>query len=463
MKPLFCLLLAALIPVPGAIVHAQTPETTARERDVLARLMDAGLRDVGSYDLLKELTGKAGHRLSGSPGAEKGVALAREMMVRLGFNNVHLEPVTVPHWERGSPEDAVALLPGRQSVRLKVSAFGGSIGTPRGGITAEVVEVSSFEELTKLGTGARGKIIFFNRPMDPVKLNTFEAYGGAVAQRSRGAVEAAKVGGVAAIVRSMTLALDDVPHTGAMRYAKGTPRVPAAAISTRGANRLSGLLKGGRSVRVRLRLTCRSYADTSSANVIGELTGNEEPEEVIVVGGHLDAWDTGDGAHDDGAGCMQAIEALSLLKRIGVTPRRTVRAVMFMNEENGLRGGKAYAVDPRRQAEKHIALIESDLGGFAPLGFTIEGDTTVVPRVLRWKPLFDLIGMGRLVKGSSGADVSPLVAKGIPGFGLDTENQRYFDYHHSANDTIDKVNPRELELGAIAEALLCYLLSEEGL
>jgi Zn-dependent M28 family amino/carboxypeptidase len=248
-----------------------------------------------------------------------------------------------------------------------------------------------------------------------------------------------------------------------MGYTDSIRRVPAAAVSTIGANLLSDLLRKGMKFQVRLALSCRSYPDEASANVLGELTGSQNPEEVIVVGGHLDSWDKGTGAHDDGAGCVQAIEALRLLKAIGVKPRRTIRAVMFMNEENGLRGGKAYAAAEGRKTEKHVALLESDRGGFAPRGFTIDGDTTVLPRVLRWKPLFDAIDAGRIGTGYSGVDISPLVARGIPGFGLDTENHRYFDYHHSDNDTIDKVNPRELELGAIVEALLCYLIAEEGL
>jgi hypothetical protein len=386
-----------------------------------------------------------------------------EAMRERGLQNVHTERVLVPHWERGNTERALLLLPDGTSNRLSVCALGGSVGTPPRGITAEVMEVRSFDELTRRGEEARGKIVFFNRPMDPSLFDTFDAYGGAVEQRSKGAAAAAKVGAIGAVVRSMTLALDDVPHTGAMNYAEGVKKIPAAAISTRGAEKLSALLQKGEHVRLSLTLSCRALPDAPSSNVVGEITGTEKPGEVIVVSGHLDDWDKGMGAHDDGSGCAQAIEALSLLRRLGIAPKRTIRAVLYMNEENGLRGGKAYAADPARNTERHIALIESDRGGFAPRGFTIDADSTVLPRTLRWQALLDSLGAGRIMKGYSGVDISPMVAKGVPGFGLDVENQRYFDYHHSDNDTIEKVNPRELELGAIAEALLSYLIAEEGL
>jgi Zn-dependent M28 family amino/carboxypeptidase len=326
-----------------------------------------------------------------------------------------------------------------------------------------VVEVKSFEQLRALGESARNKIIFFNRPLDPTKLNTFEAYGGAVDQRSRGAVETAKAGGVAALVRSMTHIIDDAPHTGAMGYVDSVRKVPAAAISTLDAEMLSELLLREKVVRVRMTLTCQTLPDKPSANVVGEVTGSEKPEEVIVVGGHLDCWDKGQGAHDDGSGCMQAIEVVNLIKRLGLKPKRTIRAVMFMNEENGNRGGKAYATAPERAGEKHIAAVESDRGGFAPRGISVQADSIVLAKVQTWRPLFERIYADRIFPGYSGVDVSAIVERGAAGFGLDVETQRYFDYHHSDNDTVDKVNPRELELGAIVEALLCYLISEEGL
>lgn len=427
-------------------------------------LLQAGLKDNSAYTLLSELVTRAPHRLGGSAGAQKAVGLAMRMMDSLGFQQVHAETVMVPYWLRGSRESAVILQGGRKGGRaVNVCALGGSIATPRGGITAEVLEVRSFEELARLGDAAKGKIVFFNRPMDPTKLHTFEAYGGAVDQRAGGAVHAAMAGGLAALVRSMTLAHDRVPHTGVMGYDEKVARIPAAAISTNDADTLSNLLKRYPHLRMRLEFDCQTMPDAPSANVLGQITGSEKPEEIVVVGGHLDCWDKGQGAHDDASGCVQAIEALRLLKELGVRPKRTIRAVMFMNEENGTRGGKGYPVDPRRKGERQVAAIESDRGGFAPLGFDVQGDPTLLRYVQRWQPLFAQLGMPRIQKGSGGVDISPTVATGVPGFGLSVEDFRYFDYHHSGNDTLDKVHPRELEMGAIVEALLCCLIAEEGL
>jgi Zn-dependent M28 family amino/carboxypeptidase len=442
---------------------AQVTDSAHGYEPVAAQLLRSGLLRLGAYGMLERLTSRAGHRLSGSAGADTAVELAKELMEERGFSNVHLEHIMVPRWERGTTERAFLVLPGKANIPVAVCALGGSIATPVGGITAGVVEVRSFEELDHLGTAAAGKIIFFNRPMDPSLLNTFEAYGGAVDQRSRGAVQGAKSGGVAVLVRSMTLAIDGVPHTGGMGYQEGVKKIPAAAISTRDAEKLSGLIRRGEHLRVRVILSCRTLPDAPSANVVGEITGTEKPEEVIVVGGHLDAWDKGSGAHDDGAGCVQAIEALDLIQTLGLKPVRTVRAVMFMNEENGVRGGRGYVADPLRGSEKHTAMIESDAGGFAPRGFFVDADSAVRARVFRWKPVMEKVNAGRLLAGRSGTDISPMVATGVPGFGLDPENHRYFDYHHSDKDTPEKVNPRELEMGAIAEALLAYMIAQEGL
>jgi Zn-dependent M28 family amino/carboxypeptidase len=452
------LLLAGCLTASG-----QVTDSTNGYDPIAGKLLRAGLGRPGAYGMLERLTSHAGHRLSGSAGADTAVELAKRLMEERGFSNVHLEQVMVPRWERGTTEKAFLVIPGKANIPMAVCALGGSIATPAGGITAGVVEVRSFDELEHLGTAASGKIVFFNRPMDPSLLNTFEAYERAVEQRYRGAVQGAKSGCVAALVRSMTLAIDGVPHTGGMGYQDSVKKIPAAAISTKDAEKLSALLRAGEPLRVRLTLSCRTLPDAPSANVTGEITGTEKPGEVIVVGGHLDAWDKGAGAHDDGAGCVQAIEALDLIRTLGLKPGRTIRAVMFMNEENGLRGGRGYVADPLRRSEKHIAMIESDAGGFAPRGFFVDADSAVRAQVLRWKPVMEKVNAGRLLAGRSGADISPMVAAGVPGFGLDPENHRYFDYHHSDKDTPDKVNPRELEMGAIAEALLAYMIAQEGL
>ncbi len=425
-------------------------------------ILKSGLTRMGAYKVLKELTSKVGARLSGSPQAAKAVEWGRKVMGEMGFQNVHLEPVMVPHWVRGPVEDARLLGPRGINRKLHICALGGSIATPPGGVTGEVIEVKSFEQLRALGDSAKGKIVFFNRPFDQTKFNTFEAYGGAVDQRGRGAVEAAKVGGVAAIVRSMSSRIDYVPHTGAMQYVDSVTKIPTAAVSTRDADIIDSLLASGEKVMLRLKLSCKQLPDVESANVVGELVGTEHPEEVIVVGGHLDSWDKGQGAHDDGAGCAQSIEALRLLKEMALKPRRTIRAVLFMNEENGLAGGKAYAAKDR-PGEKPIAAIETDAGGFTPRGFGVQADSEVFEKIARWDFLFKGMDADRIVRGGGGADISPLARKGIPMIGLRVDEQRYFDYHHSDSDTFDKVNERELELGAIAISILSYTLAQEGI
>jgi carboxypeptidase Q len=431
---------------------------------ILDSLITTGLRAGRAYEMLRALTDAAPHRLSGSPGAAAAVELTQQFMNDLGFDRVHREEVMVPRWTRGNVEKA-AIVSSRVvgTVPLTVCALGGSIATPPLGLVSGVVEVHSFEELRSMGRRAEGKIVFFNRPFSPTKLDTFDGYSGAVDQRVRGAIEAAKAGAVAALVRSVTTSNDDVPHTGMMRYEDGTRKIPAAALSITAATLLSDLLRHEPDASVSLELSCRTLPDVPSANLVGELTGSVFPHEIILVGGHLDAWDKGSGAHDDGAGCVQAIEALRLLKTIGFTPKRTIRAVMFINEENGLRGGKAYPASTMRQGEHHIAALESDRGGFAPRGLAVDGDSLFLPKIIGWRPLFERIGAGHIVGGGSGVDISPLVELGTPGIGLLPETHRYFDYHHSDNDTIDKVNERELEMGAIVEALLCCLLSEQGI
>jgi hypothetical protein len=349
-----------------------------------------------------------------------------------------------------------------EKMSLTICALGGSIPTSKTGVYAEVVQVKSFEELKNIGESARGKIVFFNRPMDKTKFNTFEAYGGAVDQRSAGAVEAGRAGGVAALVRSVTSKADDVPHTGAMHYNDTIPRIPAAALSIKGADLLDSLLKIEPKLKVRIILSSRMMSDVESANVVGELKGSEKPEEVIVIGGHIDSWDKGEGAHDDGSGCVESIEALRILKTLGLTPKRTLRVVLFMNEEFGLQGGAAYA-EKLRPGEKHIAAIEADMGGFTPRGFGVSADSAAFNKIAGWSYLLDFIDAGRITRGGGGADISALGQRGVITMGLRVDMQRYFDFHHSANDVIDAVNARELELGAISMAILTYILAQEGI
>ncbi|MFQ5630171.1 MAG: M28 family peptidase, partial [bacterium] len=378
------------------------------------QIFDEALANGQAYSMLRELALEIGTRLSGSPQAAAAVEWGRQTMQKHAFENVHLQEIMVPHWVRGSVEKATIInSPIVGTLKLTVCALGGSISTPELGITAEVVEVRSMEELRVSSKQVAGKIVFFNRPMERKLRNTFSAYGGAVNQRGSGAIEAAKAGAVAVLVRSMTTALDDVPHTGGIRYAEGVRKIPAAAISTLDADLLSKLLANDEKVFVNLRLSCRTLPDVPSANVIGEITGSDLPDEVVLLGGHLDSWDKGHGAHDDGAGCVQSIEALRILKILNLQPRRTIRAVLFMNEENGLRGGRRYAEYVAINGPKHIAAIESDRGGFAPRGLTVRAEDDVVARIARWSYLLDQIGAGNIVRGGGGADISPLVPQGV--------------------------------------------------
>ncbi|NUN69542.1 MAG: M20/M25/M40 family metallo-hydrolase [Bacteroidetes bacterium] len=433
-----------------------------QHRAVAERLKDQALTDMASYEMLKELTSTAGHRLSGSVGYEKAVRWAQQRLTDAGADSVWTEPVMVPHWERGPIEKAFARS-GKRTVELTVCALGGSVGTEKNGVTGRVIEVRSFEEVRALGEKARGAIIFFNRPFDRTRVNTGEAYGGAVNQRSSGAIEAAKVGAAGVLVRSMTNAIDDEPHTGMMRYDPAVPKIPAAAVSTLDADALSAMIRGGSDITVTLRLSARSFPDVLSSNVIAEIRGSEHPDQIVLVGGHLDAWDKGTGAHDDGSGVAQSIQVIRLMKKLGLRPKRTIRVVLFANEENGLKGALAYAAREQNTRERHIAAIESDAGGFMPRGFGVTADSASFARLSRYAALLEVAGAGRVTAGGGGADIGPLKPFGTALIGLSPESQRYFDYHHSNHDTIDKVHPRELELGAVAMAILAWAIAEDGL
>jgi Zn-dependent M28 family amino/carboxypeptidase len=460
------LLMLAVCSVPAPVqAHAdEEPRPMLAIEDyeaTVASIVREALVNGRAYALLEELCTLAPHRLAGSKGAARAVEWAETTMKELGLENVRREACTVPFWERGTVESLVVAAPSsKRSMPLPILALGGSVGTPDEGISAEVIEVTSFEDLRALGEAVRGKFVFFNRPMDP-SLAPFRAYGGAVNQRSRGAIETAKLGGVGAIVRSMTMRIDDSPHTGMMNYAEGVTRVPSVAISTLGAERLSKLLKSG-SATVTLKLDCQTHEDEPSANVIGELIGSELPEEVIVVGGHLDAWDVGQGAHDDGAGCVHALEAVRLIKALGLKPRRTLRVVMFMNEENGMRGAHAYRDTHEDALGKHVLALESDRGGYTPRGFTTNASPDILARLQRIGALLEPYGAGRVIPGGGGVDIGPLGPHGVPLVGYLPDDQRYFDLHHSERDTLAEVHPRELQLGAGVIAALLYVVADLG-
>ena len=432
---------------------------------MLKKLYTTALTDGKAYDWLDYLSNEIGGRLSGSYEAELAVKYTEAELKELGLDKVWLQPVMVPKWTRGFKEYAYIESPTGDKTITNICALGGSVPTPNLGIKAEVVEVKGLEELAALGREKlEGKIVFYNRPMQPELIQTFEAYGGCVDQRYSGAAEAAKFGAVGVIVRSLSLRMDDFPHTGAMSYGD-TPvnqRIPAAAISTNGAEYLSSLLKLQPNLLFYFKQNCKTFDDVQSYNVIGEITGSTKPNEYMVVGGHLDSWDLADGAHDDGAGCVQSMEVLRLFKKVGYRPNHTIRVVLFMNEENGLRGGKKYAEEAKRKNEIHRFALESDAGGFTPRGFTFDTDAANFKKVQSWEGLFKPYLIHYFEKGYGGADIGPLKGNINVLAGLRPDSQRYFDYHHAANDTFDAVNKRELELGAATMASVVYLFDKYG-
>jgi|TARA_Y100000022_G_scaffold29347_1_gene22772 hypothetical protein len=436
------------------------------DKEQLRKIYKTSLINGHSYDWLDYLSNEIGSRLSGSLNAELAVNYTKSELEKIGLDKVWLQPVMVPKWIRGNPEFAyIETAPGK-TIPVNLCALGGSISTPLAGIKAHVLEVQSIDQLKKTPRDSiKGKIVFFNRPMQADIISTFEAYGGCVNQRYDGAKEAARFGAIGAIVRSMNLRLDDLPHTGAMSYGN-TPienRIPSAAISTNDAERLSGMLKIDPNLKFYFKQNCKQLKDVQSYNVIGELTGTQYPNQIIIVGGHLDSWDLGDGSHDDGAGCVQSMDVLRLLKLTGIKPKRTIRVVLFMNEENGLRGGLKYAEVAKRKGERHIFALESDSGGFTPRGFSFDGPDYKISQILEWKSLFEPYLIHYFRMGGSGADIGPLKDKDIVLAGLSPDSQRYFDHHHASNDTFDAVNKRELELGAATMTSLVYLIDKYGL
>jgi carboxypeptidase Q len=432
---------------------------------IIKKFYNYALTSGNAYEWLDTLSNKIGGRLSGSKEAAQAVTWGEKLFRSLNVNVIKQECM-VPHWYRGKEKEMGTIMSKSTGSYTGVSicALGGSIATPNEGVSGKVIEIKNFEELEKLGRkNIEGKIVFYNRPMDATQINTFSAYGNAVDQRWAGAMKAAPYGAVGVVVRSMTLAVDDNPHTGSMGYNDTIPKIPACAISTKGANLLSELLKKNPDLEFVFRMSCEKLPDEKSYNVIGEIKGTEHPEEIIVVGGHLDSWDLGKGAFDDGAGVVQSAEVLNLFNALGIKPKRTIRAVMYMNEENGSKGGEKYAELAKQNNEKHIFAIESDAGGTTPRGFSFKGDSLMIEKLLSWKKLFEPYNLYTWFRGYGGADIDHLEKQCPVLSGLSVDSQRYFDYHHAASDTFDKVNKRELELGAASMAALIHLISEYGL
>lgn len=421
------------------------------------------LTDYTAYHQLRYLCKEIGGRICCTPQAAAAVEWAKQELEHMGLDTVYLQECSVRCWKRGEPEQAAVVSALLGSFEPPVCALGGSVGTGNAGLRARVVEVKSMEELKELGKSKiKGKIVFFNRPAEPTFINTFPSYGSAADQRVHGAAMAASYGALGVVVRSLTLADDEHPHTGIMRYRDSIPAIPAIAIGTANADKLSFWLKQDPDLNFFFRTTCEERPEGISYNVIGELKGSEKPDEIICFGGHLDAWDNGEGAHDDGVGVVQTIEALRLFMATECQPKHTLRVVVFMDEEVAQRGGQKYAAEVKRKGEKILAAIESDRGGFTPLGFSVDAGEAVYRRMDEWRPYFSAYGMHEIVHGYSGVDIYPLKEQGIPLFALMTDSQRYFDYQHAPNDVFENVNRREMQLGSAAIATLIYLIDRYG-
>jgi carboxypeptidase Q len=430
--------------------HAQAQSAVqAGYQSVADRLVDAALADSAAYRRLADLVDRFGHRLSGSASLEHAIDWILAEMRNDGLDNVRGEPVMVPHWVRG--EESAELVEPR-ALRLPMLGLGGSIGTPPDGITAPVLVVNSFDDLTARAAEARGKIVLFDVP--------FTTYGQTVAYRQTGAIAAARVGAVASLIRSVASYSMRTPHTGSMRYDSTIVRIPHAAITVEDAGMLHRMQDRGQRVVVRLRMSAQTLPDAQSRNVVGEIRGSERPEEVVVLGGHIDSWDVGQGAMDDAGGVVAAWEALRLMKKLGLRPRRTVRVVGWTNEENGLRGGNAYRDAHAAELAGHVLAIETDGGVFRPLGFGFQGSDPALEVVREVGGLLKRIGADSVTKGGGGADIGPIMERGVPGMGLNVDGVRYFWYHHSDADTIDKLDPREMGLSVATLAVMAYVIAD---
>jgi carboxypeptidase Q len=418
-------------------------------REAADRLIAAATADSAAWNRLAELTDRFGHRFSGSESLERALDWILEEMRADGLENVRGEPVMVPQWVRGA-ESAELVSPRR--AELPMLGLGGSVGTPADGIEAEVLVVESFEELATRAAEAAGKIVLFDAP--------FESYGRTVQYRGRGAIEAARAGAVASLIRSVGPFGMRTPHTGAMGYEEGVPRIPHAAITGEDASMLHRMADRGETIVVRLRMGAQMLPDVESRNVMGELVGSEFPDEVVVLGGHIDSWDVGTGAMDDGGGVVAAWEAVRLIRELGLQPKRTIRVVGWTNEENGLRGGNAYRDAHESELADHVLAIESDGGVFRPLGFGFTGSDAAWEIIREIGTLLEPIGAGEMVQGGGGADIGPIMERGVPGMGLRVDGERYFLYHHTDADTVDKLDPHEVALCTAAMAIVAYVVAD---
>lgn len=442
----------ALVALLLAPTSASTQQLTPLQRQfqpVANQLIDAALRDSAAWNRLAELTDRFGHRFSGSPSLEAAIDWMLDRMRADGLENVRGEEVMVPRWIRGR-ESAELVAP--RAAPLPMLGLGGSVATPPEGITAEVLVVTSFEDLERRAAEARGRIVLFDVP--------FTTYGATVQYRLNGAIAAARAGAIASLIRSVTPYSMRTPHTGTMRYDDAVPRIPHAAITVEDAMMLRRMQDRGERIVVRLRMEGRTEPDVPSRNVVAELVGRERPDEVVVMGGHIDSWDVGTGAMDDAGGVVVAWEALRLMKELGLRPRRTVRVVGWTNEENGLRGGTAYRDRHAEALDHHVLAIESDGGTFRPVGFGFTGSDSARTILRQVVGLLGRVGADSLLPSGGGADIGPIMERGVPGMSHVVDGTRYFWYHHSDADTVDKLDPRELAMNTAAMAVVAWVVAE---
>ena len=424
-----------------------------------ASIIAAARADRGAYTKLVQLTDRIGNRLSGSPALDRAIAWAAQAMKEDG-HDARTEPVSVPHWVRGLEHAAITAPVERP---LAVLGLGGTVPTPKGGLTAPIVVVRGWDELDRKAAQIKGAIVLYDVALPAWDEVKGSGYGDVAPFRSRGPSRAAQLGAVGVLMRSITAHSLRTPHTGALKYDPAQPRIPAAAVTVEDSELLARLAEQG-PVTVRLQLESQQLPDAPSANVIGELRGRERPDEVVVLGAHIDSWDVGQGAHDDGAGCVEVMQALTVLRRLGLRPRRTIRVVLFTNEENGLAGARGYAEAHASELPRTVLAVETDSGGFPPRGFSVEVKPELAPRtvarVTQLAALLRSLGAFQVTPGHSGADLSPLIPAGVPGVGLVTNDPQYFDYHHTEADTLDKVDPAQLADGVAALAVLGYVAAD---
>jgi hypothetical protein len=433
---------------------------------LIRKIYDIALTSGRSYEHLRSLCKEAPGRLAGSPASEKAISLTKAQLEAVGADSVWLQPVMVPYWERGKKE-TLRYSVGKKQYPLTACALGNSTGTS-GPLEASVVMVEDLQDLEGLPPDAlKGKFVFFRKAPDRRHIDTFNAYGGCAGARLYGADSASARGAVGILIHSLTLSDHDRAHTGVMLYGDKVARIPGMALSPQSAKILEGLLKSNPDIKLTMELSCTYHGMVPSYNVVGEIKGSQFPNEIVLVGGHLDAWDNGEGAHDDGAGVVHSIESIHIFKQLGIRPKRTLRVVLFMNEENGAFGAEAYADFAKQEVSKHIFALESDRGGFTPRGFTVETDTEVGMRALQrlagWQGLLEPYFLHLFASGGSGVDVSRLRGMGCALSGFIPDSQRYFDHHHSHNDRFEEVNKRELEMGSAAISALLWLVTEYGI